>query len=483
MGQSLSLKSRRTSLQDDTMRIGFLDFVTKPPLKIPQEYRVKSPPLGRGPYGELREAFHVTLKQRRLIKILYKTQYTEEELDKVKDEYKILQKLDHPSILKIYQNSQDDRYIYVIMEFFKGRELFDKLKSEGPIKDERIAPKILLEILHVLKYIHSKNIVYRDLKLENILYNGKQIKLFDFTLAIEPQTRYIKDFIGTLNYIAPEVIKGKYDYRCDIWSFGVLMFMLLTGRAPFSGTSDADTIDKILHNEPNFSGVRVNEHAQSLIKWVLTKKPRKRPSIMEIEEHAYFQQSELRELSEIKLTFAALYENLKSFRFESEVQLAIYLFLVRQIDNNIEKKSSIDQIYRLIDRSGKGSITQSDFREFLEHHEIQLSRQAVKELFQNLDINNTNTIEYYEFLAGAINREKLLTDKNLRHCFNYFDVEKDQKISLDNLKAIFVKVSSSVIEEFFSTCHFKSADGIDFEEFCQLMRKMAVYVEAPKAGS
>ena len=280
MGQSLSLKSRRTSLQDDTMRIGFLDFVTKPPLKIPQEYRVKSPPLGRGPYGELREAFHVTLKQRRLIKILYKTQYTEEELDKVKDEYKILQKLDHPSILKIYQNSQDDRYIYVIMEFFKGRELFDKLKSEGPIKDERIAPKILLEILHVLKYIHSKNIVYRDLKLENLLLdeNG-YVVLTDFGLAkfITADSR-AHTFCGTPEYLAPEVILGKGHNRpADWWALGILIFEMIYGIPPFYTQNHNDMYKRIVRESFAFRpGIVLSDHGKDLITRLLVKDQAKR---------------------------------------------------------------------------------------------------------------------------------------------------------------------------------------------------------------
>jgi len=472
MGSSLSVKKQRNTIADDNMRIGYVDFVAKPPLKIPQEYKVKSPPLGRGPFGELREALHVTLKRRRLIKIVYKTQYSEEELDKVRDEYKILQKLNHPSILKIYENSQDDRYIYIIMEHFKGRELFDKIKHEGPIRDERIAPRILLEILHALKYIHSKNIVYRDLKLENILYNGKQIKLFDFTLAIEPKTRFIKDFIGSLNYIAPEVIRGKYDYRCDIWSFGVVMYMLLTGRAPFTGQSDSEVISKILNGEPNFKGLNINENAQNLIKWILSKKPHKRPSIAEIEEHAYFQQAEIREISDIKLRFSMIYENLRTFRFQSDLQLAIYLFLVRQIGDSVDNKTSIDHIYRLIDHSGQGSITISEFNEFLHNYQIEHSSNEIKELFAGIDLNNTGTIEYYEFIAGAVDRQQLLTERNLKKCFDYFDVGKNGEITIENLNAIFVRVDPAVFQKFLAGCQLTEKGGINSQEFSRIMRLM-----------
>ena len=123
------------------------------------------------------------------------------------------------------------------MENFIGRSLFDKLREEVVI-DEAIIKKIMIQVARFLKYLHTKKIVYRDLKLENIYYDGENIKIMDFAYSIFIRDgKYLKDGIGIPYYVSPEMIKGKYNKKTDIWSYGVMLYMMLKGVPPFIGSS------------------------------------------------------------------------------------------------------------------------------------------------------------------------------------------------------------------------------------------------------
>lgn len=174
--------------------------------------------------------------------------------------------MDHPGVIKVFELSEDDRYLYIVTEHFKGRELFDKIREEGPMKDERRAPNVLSQLISVLEYLHKSNIIYRDLKLENVIYDGKMIKLFDFSKAAKIDRNKLTDLVGTLHYISPEVIKGNYGLEADIWALGVLAFVLFTGRYPFTGNNDYEIINRILYFEPEFREGELGEHIENLIR-------------------------------------------------------------------------------------------------------------------------------------------------------------------------------------------------------------------------
>ncbi|EED96640.1 predicted protein, partial [Thalassiosira pseudonana CCMP1335] len=155
-------------------------------------------------------------------------------LDEMRQEIHTMSKLNHPNICRLIEAYERRRHIYLVMEFCKG----GNLASRMPMK-EKEAAAVCKKILSAVEYLHGKGLAHRDIKLENIMFDGKgEIKLIDFGLAtayLNEDYKHMTDKVGTLYSMAPQVLAGDYDERCDLWSVGVVAYLLLSGNQPFWG--------------------------------------------------------------------------------------------------------------------------------------------------------------------------------------------------------------------------------------------------------
>lgn len=164
------------------------------------------------------------------------------------NETETLKKLSHMNIITVYEIYEDDAHFYLVTELVKGTDLFDEV-SKGALT-EKSAAHIMKEVLLAINHCHHENICHRDLKPENILIEASshRIKLIDFGTAgdFDPK-KGLSGILGTAYYIAPEVLSksGKYDLKCDMWSLGVILYILLTGIPPFNGHSDEEIFSSI----------------------------------------------------------------------------------------------------------------------------------------------------------------------------------------------------------------------------------------------
>lgn len=153
-----------------------------------------------------------------------------------------LKGLDHPNIVKMYQYFEDEKRYYIITDICKGGELFDEIIARGKFS-ENDAAKLIKQVLLCINYCHEKKIVHRDLKPENILLESNkdfdQIQIIDFgTSVFCDDKEYLDEKLGTPYYIAPEVLAKKYGSKCDLWSIGVITYIILSGIPPFNGATD-----------------------------------------------------------------------------------------------------------------------------------------------------------------------------------------------------------------------------------------------------
>ena len=222
--------------------------------------------LGTGAYAKVYRVQNKKTKEIFACKELARSKINN--LEKFKNEINIMSKCDHPNIIKLYEIYEDPRYIELIMEQCLGGTLFDRLINRMEEEDETFSEKeaaiIFKQIITAISYCHNQGICHRDLKMENVLFvsnqNNSPIKIIDFGLSQCVEKKKLvqiltgKNFgnmtmegsVGTPHYISPEVLKKKYNQKCDIWSAGVILYAMLGGYFPFDGDTDNDIYKAIL---------------------------------------------------------------------------------------------------------------------------------------------------------------------------------------------------------------------------------------------
>ncbi|OMJ84384.1 hypothetical protein SteCoe_14541 [Stentor coeruleus] len=266
----------------------------KPLIKNKIENYAIGKQLGQGAYATVCLATHKKTKEVVAIKIYDKFKLTDtRKKSGVKREIHIMKLLDHPNTIKLYEVLDTNKTVNLVMECISGISLHSYIKKQASKRlHEEEAKTIFKQIVQAVSYCHSKNIVHRDLKLENIMLDReKNVKLIDFGFStINGIGQMSKVFCGTPSYMAPEIVKN-VDYigqLADIWALGILLFAILTGTFPFKGSSDRDLFKKIEMCKfvvPEF----VDACAGNIIKRILHKAPIERPSCDEILQEAWLQ--------------------------------------------------------------------------------------------------------------------------------------------------------------------------------------------------
>jgi calcium-dependent protein kinase len=243
--------------------------------------------IGDGTYGEVFLAFNKTSNSKRAIKVIKKIQSLS--TDNIMEEVNILKEIDHPSIVRVFEIIHNADTINIVMELCTGGDLLAKLEKVGNFT-EKIAAGYILDIASAVKYCHDAHIVHRDLKLENVLLETDdpraRLKIIDFGTSehFQPKEK-MNALMGSSYYMAPEVIDQNYNEKCDVWSLGVILFILLSGKPPFQGETDEEIFRKIKNEPLRFRGnvwTTVSDEAKALLARLLTKDPSHRPSITDV---------------------------------------------------------------------------------------------------------------------------------------------------------------------------------------------------------
>ena len=257
--------------------------------------------LGEGAFGLVYLGKHKISGVERAIKNINKDKAklsTEEEETLIR-EINILKTLDHPNIMKVYEYFNNANCFSIVSELCTGGELFKKIEDNH--LSENVGKYVMKQLLSAVAFCHKNGIIHRDLKPENILLEEEEeakkeyftIKVIDFGTSgkIKKGQKY-NDVIGTPFYIAPEVLKNKYDEKCDLWSCGVILFVMLCGEPPFYGEDDDEIYNQILTTDVKFSQSEwenISNEAKDLIQKLLTKNYKNRLSAVEALQHPWIQ--------------------------------------------------------------------------------------------------------------------------------------------------------------------------------------------------
>lgn len=217
-------------------------------------------------------------------------------MDKIQNEISILSEMDHKNVAKWERYLEDDENVYIIMQLYKNKSMVELLKVRKRITEEETKCYIHQLVLG-LKYIHSQNVVHRDLKLGNLFLSEKmELKIGDFGLSerISYPGELLKSMSGTPNYIAPEILINKegHSYEVDIWAIGVITYTLIVGKPPFQSKNSKATCSRIKRLDYSFpKDIYISHEAKDFITSILQLDPTDRPSIEEILEFSFLQGS------------------------------------------------------------------------------------------------------------------------------------------------------------------------------------------------
>ncbi len=251
--------------------------------------------VGQGAYAIVKVCFKRETQEKFAVKIVARKGMSKSTEDAFREEVRIMRLLDSPHIIKCYDFFEEENYFFLVEEFVEGGELFDRI-AEKQVYNEKDARDLVKTLLHAVKYCHDKDVVHRDLKLENVLLaehnTDTEIKLADFgfaTFAAEPHA--LEQYCGTMGYIAPEILEHvKYGKPVDMWSIGVIAYCLLGGHAPFQAKDEKIEINKIKHCEYDFDQDHwwdVSDEAKDLIRHLLVLVPEERYTVEEALEHTW----------------------------------------------------------------------------------------------------------------------------------------------------------------------------------------------------
>ena len=447
--------------------------------------------LGEGSYASVYCVQNRLTDSKRAMKVINKTSNCSEEDEKeILNEINILRTLDHPNILKIFEFYSSKESYSIITELCEGGELFNEIVDKGPF-NEVYSAYVMLQIFSAINYCHGMKIVHRDLKPENILIVDRdkndmpRVKIADFgTSKMFEKGAVQRKLVGSSYYIAPEVLKKHYDEKCDIWSCGVIMYILLSGRPPFAGDNDKEIMAKVALGKYDLESSpldKLSKSGKDLIKKLLVMEPSKRISAQEAINHPWFKENNSRELyNRIKdeSTIKKLVNNLKKYKRDSIIQETALAYLVHNFPQNKDVINAC-KLFNQIDVNGDGKINKAEFLKGLQS-KISSStlKKDVDQIFQNIDMDNNGYIEYEEFVRAAVNKEHFISENVLRFAFRYFDKDDSGEITFDEIESVFkesITDKTNVHEALKKIISEVDANGdgiISFNEFADIMKKM-----------
>ncbi len=456
--------------------------------------------LGKGNYAVVRLA---TLKSdpnsKFAIKIIEKNSL-KDRFFLLEREVSILLKLDHPNIISFIETYQDFKYFYVVMEYCSGGELLDRIVKRKHLKESECC-EIMRKLFLAVNYIHQNKIAHRDLKPENILFKDDspdaELKIIDFGLSNILNFNEIKNVaslnfhtkVGTPLYLAPEILKGTYSVKCDLWSLGVIMYFLLSGKLPFLSNNEGTLFNMIKKGIINFDSdewFNISTNAKSLILRLLKVNPNKRITARQALEHSWFEAFKKKKISlespidqRIDINILNMLNNNKNpNKLKKEV---LKVFINRLSENEIQ---NIKQAFQMIDKENTGSITSEQLMEVMSSNGLHQSEEEIRQIIKNMRGSGEISdglllVNYTDFIAASLDSKLIFNQQKLWNLFKYFDVRNNDYITVEDLKEVIArggrKLPLAELQKMISENEKSQKGKINFEDFCLMMDIDKVY--------
>ncbi|XP_010493983.1 PREDICTED: calcium-dependent protein kinase 2 isoform X1 [Camelina sativa] len=412
---------------------------------------------------------------------------TDEDVEDVRREIQIMHHLaGHPNVISIKGAYEDVVAVHLVMELCSGGELFDRIIQRGHYT-ERKAAELARTIVGVLEACHSLGVMHRDLKPENFLFVSKEedslLKTIDFGLSMffKPDEVFT-DVVGSPYYVAPEVLRKRYGPESDVWSAGVIVYILLSGVPPFWAETEQGIFEQVLHGDLDFSSdpwPSISESAKDLVRKMLVRDPKRRLTAHQVLCHPWVQ---IDGVAPDKPLDSAVLSRMKQFSAMNKFKKMALRVIAESLSE--EEIAGLKEMFKMIDADNSGQITFEELKAGLKRVGANLKESEILDLMQAADVDNSGTIDYKEFIAATLHLNKIEREDHLFAAFSYFDKDESGFITPDELQQACEEfgVEDARIEEMMRDVDQDKDGRIDYNEFVAMMQKGSIMGGPVKMG-
>lgn len=399
-----------------------------------------------------------------------------EDVEDVRREIRIMHHLSgSPHIVSIHGAFEDLSIVYLVMELCAGGELFDRIIQRGHYS-EREAARLIQVIVSVVEFCHSLGVMHRDLKPENFLFSNDMedspLKAIDFGLSVffNPGDVF-EDVVGSPYYVAPEVLRKSYGPEADVWSAGVILYILLSGVPPFWAESEQGIFDQVLNGVPDFISdpwPQISDSSKDLIRNMLNRDPKQRFTAHQVLCHPWICKDGV---APDRPLDPAVLSRMKQFTAMNKMKKIALHFIAERLSE--EEIAGLKETFKMIDADGSGAITFDELKDGLQRMGSGLVDNEVRLIMEAADIDRSGSIDYEEFIAATMNLNKLHKEEDLAAAFSFFDKDGSGFITKDELKQACLdhKMDDAEVQDIMKEIDQNNDGCIDYGEFVSMMRK------------
>ncbi|MCL7041764.1 hypothetical protein MKW94_001400 [Papaver nudicaule] len=433
--------------------------------------------LGQGQFGTTYLCTEISTGNEYACKSISKRKLiSKEDLDDVRREIQIMHHLSgHKNIVTIKGAYEDSLYVHIVMELCSGGELFDRIIQRGHYS-ERKAAELTRIIVGVVEACHSLGVMHRDLKPENFLLVNKDddfsLKAIDFGLSVFFKPGQIfSDVVGSPYYVAPEVLCKHYGPEADVWTAGVILYILLSGVPPFWAETQQGIFDAVLKGVIDFDSEPwplISDSAKDLIQKMLCSQPQDRYTAHEVLCHPWICENGV---APDRALDPAVLSRLKQFSAMNKLKKMALRVIAESLSE--EEIAGLKEMFKAMDTDNSGAITFDELKAGLRRYGSTMKESEIRDLMDAADVDNSGTIDYGEFIAATVHLNKLEREEHLVAAFAYFDKDGSGYITIDELQQACAdhNMTDVVLDDIIKEVDQDNDGRIDYSEFVAMMTK------------
>ncbi len=399
--------------------------------------------LGTGTYGRVMKVKHRGTGKFYAVKAINVTRLEPKQVSKLYAEISIMREMDHPHVVRLREVFYTKLQIYIVMDLCTGGELFNLVtENPGECATESEIAKAVNRMMGAIHYLHKHRIVHRDLKLENWLLESpgdlSSIKLIDFGLSKHfADEEHLHQAVGSTYYVAPEVLLGNYTEKCDLWSMGVITYMMLSGSPPFWGNNDQQIRNRIIRGQYSTSDKvfkNVSKGGKDFIAMLLKLDPSSRPDAGKALRHSWLTKNASSEAHAVKgslMPKSDLCVGLKKYSQFTKFRRTVLNVVARNMPP--AELKVLRNTFQSIDVDNSGSLTIDDLYKALRGH---LSESEIQDMWKNLSVAGMDELDYNEFIAATMWMRLQLDEERLHEAFEAFDDEGKGFLTVEDVERV-----------------------------------------------